>query len=108
MYLFTDESGGTYNRPLLFLIPGEGGLSSGPWRRSFGPWRLSSEARTAFLRGQDGFPPESDRPSFRSRAVFHRLELSSSSSRTGYLRGQGDLPVNGYLFMYMIIIFLML
>jgi hypothetical protein len=89
-YLFMDESGGTYSRPQLFLIPGEGWLSS---------------VLAAFLRGTDGLPaepgrfhPESDRPSFRSERSSSRQELSSSSSRTGYLRGQGDLPVNGYLF----------
>jgi hypothetical protein len=102
-YLFTDESGGPYSRPQLFLIPGEGWLSSGPgcfppglggfppgpgWLSSWawtaflrgpdglppGPGRPSSGARTAFLRSPDGLPPEPGRLSFRSRAVFLQLQ----------------------------------
>jgi hypothetical protein len=73
----------TSSRSQIIPIPGE----SGPPQM---PGRLSSGARTAFFRRQDGLLPGPERtPS--------RAEWPSFSSGTGYLRGQGGLPVNGYI-----------
>jgi hypothetical protein len=118
-YLFTVESGGTYGRTQVFLIPRAGwpssgartaflrsqtGLPSGPERSSSRPERPSSSSRTGFLHGQGGLPPAPGQAASVARAAFLQLQdrlppwpgRPASSSRTGYVRGQGGpLPALG-------------
>jgi hypothetical protein len=107
MYLFTDESGGTYSRTKISIIPGSGRPSAGAWTASLrdlngfltGPGRPASGTLTAFRRGLDSLPPAPEQVASVARAPILQFQDSLpplpvcpfSSSGTGCLRGQSGI-----------------